>query len=232
MTKTTYEISVSVTVSSPDGVISAEDAVEALEALIEEIKEQPYLVGRFQNPQVEPEPDTWVLRSTIRENEIRRADGGWISVDPENISDRDMVSSKDAFNMSPGGGQDSLWCRPEDINGLPLTAIVKDDLSMVVVTADIRSWLKTATSDQIEELVSDGWEFGYGADAIYHDLEKAGDPNVMRVANFIGLNPEQPNGDAVGFSVSVCDPQEVTDFLRDNRPDIDRSIYEDHSPQP
>ncbi len=228
-----YEIPYNVTVNVPGlideaGVdLTAEKAAVALEALAAELRANPQDVKTvFGKAGYAEHEDRWVLRSTTVSNSIRKADGGWVTVKSCDVDIADTVSSDRAANMGEVGA-DAIWTKPEDIYGLPVLATFKDDLDMVNVQADISEWLAKSDLNSLKELVDDQWGFGYGADAIYYALEAQKNPNVVRLANFLELRPQSPNGDTVGFSVEVDDPDQAKAFLKEARPDFFDKLFPD-----
>ncbi len=228
-----YEIPYKVTVNVPglidaDGVdLTTEKAAAALEALAAQLRAEPQtLKSVFGDAGFSEVEDRWVVRSAYKSNSIRKADGSWVTVKSTDIDPADTMRLAEAANIGDLG-EGAIWSKPEDIFGTPVLATLKDDLTMIVEQVDISEWLAKADVEDLEALVEDDWAYGYGADAIYHDLDEHGHPSAVRLSNFLALNTESPMREQVGFSVRVEDPDAAKAFLKEVNPSVFEQVFAD-----
>lgn len=103
--------------------------------------------------------------------------------------------------------------------GEPIIARAYSDDHAVEVSFDSRPFLRRASSQEIRVLHANDFSGSYEADAIFYTAEDRGDENVRPLRTYLDTRPRMPNGDTVGFEVSV-DGDEAMTWLERYRPEV------------
>lgn len=181
------------------------------------------------------EDDQWVLRAPGRKGCVFGGQGsGWLHLDPANQDDierlnRTAMSQEAADTMASGPA--GYLSRVEDAFNSEVLVEMKSDDGMITARVDIANWLKLAHADDLQAMQQDRWAFGESMDRIFYDLEGDGHPSANRLSAYLGLNPTMVNGDQVGFSVRVEDPEDLMSWMQENRPDIAALLQGEDTPE-
>lgn len=114
----------------------------------------------------------------------------------------------------------------DEPEGTKVFANVHTDDYRVDVWADITPWLRIASIKELVALAHIDYRGDYAADEIYHFLEQHGDPDAVRVADYLSTDPLMPDGDPVGFEV-VAERDTILPWLSVHRPDAWAALIAD-----
>lgn len=123
----------------------------------------------------------------------------------------------------PSPAVDKKIAAPAKLPGDPVAARIHSDDYVVDLTVDARPFLATATAENVRRIAEDEFGSGYPTDDVFYALE--GGSEVAPLVSYISFRPKFPNGDPVGFSVTL-DQEQATAWLVANRPDLGQCLID------
>lgn len=179
---------------------TAEKAAAALREMADRVEAHPdKLKEIFGSPLGAEVEDRWVLRSATLSNVIRKAAGGWVEVDAQDIDLEDTLPSSVIAERNLNPGPDGLWSRPEDIFGRPVLARLRLDNGEFAGQLDMREWLAVADEEDIAYCIERGWDFS----------EKVGEADPEEVVNWsrnplaYDANLERLNSQGIAHTTAI-----------------------------
>lgn len=216
--------------------LTPEKVAEALRALAAEVDsgraDLQDLLGR-RGPAACEREDRWVWRAAEKPNIICKKRGGWVKVEPTMIDLEDTFTGEEAAQLLARsdiiGRAKGVFCRPEDIGGVPIIAVFTDPETGNCFLADMREFLATGPDEAVAGLAASGWSVR-GPEEIIETMWESGVPGVIAILNRPGSDQDTAPERFGEITVEFADKEAATAFLREVRPDLHGRLFSAPSP--